>query len=407
MRRVASSVGVISLLALGLATSCGSDSVAGDAGQDALSESGPADAPPPDGDQPDASACTRASDDCPAGSFCNFGACTPTQVTLPADAAPHRENVEWWYYTGHLDAGDRRFGFELALFQQDMAFFGGAPGLLGYMCHVAVLDEGAGIHDETNLATIAADVWQSSPVVLQSQSCHLELSGDGHDRVKGLVGGTFQDPTGVVWALDLQLDPQKPVTYHGGDGIVRMGNLGDTSYYYSYTRLAASGTLTGSEGPLDVTGQAWMDHQWGPFDINAFKGWDWWSMQLDDGWEIMLFQFRDWAGNLVHREGTLVDPDGNLRAFRGLDSFELTSLRAWPSPHTDGTYPLDWDVTIPELDWDLHVRTGLDDQEMPNVMQNYWEGAVTVTGTRGDTPVEGVGYVELTGYATDKWDPKL
>lgn len=405
MRRVASSVGVISLLALGLATSCGSDSVAGDAGQDALSESGPADAPPPDGDQPDASACTRASDDCPAGSFCNFGACTPTQVTLPADAAPHRENVEWWYYTGHLDAGDRRFGFELALFQQDMAFFGGAPGLLGYMCHVAVLDEGAGIHDETNLATIAADVWQSSPVVLQSQSCHLELSGDGHDRVKGLVGGTFQDPTGVVWALDLQLDPQKPVTYHGGDGIVRMGNLGDTSYYYSYTRLAASGTLTGSEGPLDVTGQAWMDHQWGQFDLQDFKGWDWWSLQFDDDREIMLFQFTDWDGKLVEKAGTVVDAEGNLTPLEGMDTFTIVPRRTWTSPHTDGDYPLDWDITIPTGTWQFAVTTSVDDQEMYNLAQSYWEGETTLAGNCAGKPVAGVGYTELTGYAIDALDP--
>ena len=354
----------------------------------------------------DTPVCTRADDDCPAGTFCNHGACQPTGVRFPADAAPHGENAEWWYYTGHLAAGERRFGFELALFQQDMAYFGGAHGALGYMCNVAVLDEGAGTHDQTDLATIAADTWSRSPVVLQTQNCRLELSGDGHDRVAGLVGATFAAPDGALWRFDLTTTPQKPVAYHGGDGVVEMSAQGGTSYYYSYTRLAAEGTLTGPEGTFDVTGLAWMDHQWGPFDINAFQGWDWWSVQLDDGWELMLFLFRDWDGVVVHREGTLIDPAGDLTALEGLDSFALTPLRTWASTATDGVYPLDWDVTIPTLDWTLHVRAAVDDQEMPNVMQNYWEGAVTVTGTRGTTPVQGVGYVELTGYATDLFDPK-
>ena len=29
----------------------------------------------------------------------------------------------------------------------------------------------------------------------------------------------------------------------------------------------------------------------------------------------------------------------------------------------------------------------------------YWEGEVTVSGTVGDRPMTGQGYVELTGYA--------
>ena len=47
---------------------------------------------------------------------------------------------------------------------------------------------------------------------------------------------------------------------------------------------------------------------------------------------------------------------------------------------------------------------GVDDQEMYNPAQNYWEGATTVSGTRDGTPIGGVGYTELTGYASDLLD---
>jgi predicted secreted hydrolase len=142
--------------------------------------------------------------------------------------------------------------------------------------------------------------------------------------------------------------------------------------------------------------------------VNQFKGWDWWAMQLEDGSEVMLFQFRDWDSVLVSQAGTIVDPAGNLTHLEGFDDFTVESLRTWASPHTDGVYPLDWDIHIaPEGGdaWQVEVRTSIDDQEMHNLAQNYWEGAVTVTGTRGSDPIEGLGFVELTGYATDSLDP--
>jgi predicted secreted hydrolase len=40
----------------------------------------------------------------------------------------------------------------------------------------------------------------------------------------------------------------------------------------------------------------------------------------------------------------------------------------------------------------------MDDQELFTTVR-YWEGAVDVTGTLGNSPLSGRGYVELTGYA--------
>ena len=373
---------------------------------------------------------------CDSGTFCNRGQCVPTAVSLPADAAPHAQTIEWWYYTGHLwptPTSDRvpvdrdgGWGFELALFQQDMSFFGGGMEGLGYMCHVAVTDKRAKNHVHADSITLDADQWPAAPaswpipppVTLEVQPCLVELGGDGHDHIRA----TIADPTGAQgpageWIFELDVVPAKHVAYHGGDGVIGMGPDAGDSYYYSYTRMGVHGTLTvpggvsgaadGAEGgALEVDGQAWMDHQWGDFDANAFKGWDWWSVQLDSGYELMLFQFRDWDDVLVMQRGTVIDPQGGQSDLSGLDAVTVTSRRQWASPHTDGTYPLDWDIDIPSLGWHLEVRTPVDDQEMPNLAQNYWEGCVQVTATRDGVQDHGVGYVELTGYATDPLDPR-
>ena len=376
------------------------------------------------------------SSPCGEGAFCNAGQCLPSAISLPTDASPHGQTIEWWYYTGHLrvdtDAAAAAsptatqptgsWGFELALFQQDMSFFGTGMDGLGFMCHVAVTDKIAKNHVHADSITLDTEQWPpqsvpwpvSPPTTLEVQPCLVELGGDGHDHIRATVADPAgeQGPAGE-WVFDLDVTPTKHVTYHGGDGVISMTAAAGDSYYYSYTRMEARGTLSvpgavsdGAGGPVAVRGQAWMDHQWGDFDANAFKGWDWWSVQLDSGYELMLFQFRDWDDVLVMQRATVTDPDGGQTDLPGLDAVTVTSLRQWASPHTDGVYPLDWNLDIPSLGWHLEIRTPVDDQEMPNLAQNYWEGCVDVTGTRGGVQDTGVGYVELTGYATDPLDPK-
>ena len=333
---------------------------------------------------------------CGDGAYCNYGECNQSAIRLPQDAGPHLLRTEWWYYTGHLSDGQADWGFEVAIFQYDL------NGYFGYMCHVAITDETAGRHFHTDGFDLSPEAW--SPEELVVLDCRFLLDDAGNDRVLGVIpAGQEKDGHPGEWIVDLQLEPMKRVAFHGTDGIIPMSAAGSASWYYSYTRLRASGTLTTPDtGPVEVSGQAWMDHQWGDFDIVEFKGWDWWSMQFTDGHEIMLFTFRDWDGDLACLAGTIVDPDGMLTA---LEDFSITSLRTWESPHTDGVYPLDWDIHIAPMDWDLKVRTHIDDQEMHNIAQSYWEGSTTITGTRGGSAVQGVGYTELTGYATDLLDP--
>jgi len=348
--------------------------------------------------------------DCPAGTYRNFGDCVESAFSLPEDAAPHQNIMEWWYYTGHVSDGDRHFGFEISLFQQrmeDLLGITAPPGEeFGFMCHVAFLDKTTGDHAYTQAISTTTQIWDWYPVELKTMNCHIQMDGHGNDRIIGTIPeGQEGSGRSGSWMFDLTTKSLKPVVHHGGDGIIPMSIAG-TSYYYSFTRLDAEGTVRTPDGEFEVTGQAWMDHQWGDFETMAFKGWDWWSMQFEDGWEIMLFQFRDWSDVLVEQAGTIIDPDGNIRTVDGLDAFHIVSHRTWASSQTDGVYPLDWDIVIDELNWVLEVRTDFDAQEVPNFAKNYWEGAVRIAGTRDGTPVEGVGFVELTGYASNLMDPK-
>jgi predicted secreted hydrolase len=156
---------------------------------------------------------------------------------------------------------------------------------------------------------------------------------------------------------------------------------------------------SGTWGP--VTGQAWMDHQWGNFVIANAGGWDWFSLQLDDSTELMLYVLRGPDGQQSAVYGSQVLPDGNVRDLQTGD-VNVQVLDHWTSPHTGGVYPSSWQVEIPAQQVRLRVTPRLADQELyfPGDQFRgpiYWEGAVQVDGESGSAG--GVGYVELTGYA--------
>jgi predicted secreted hydrolase len=127
-------------------------------------------------------------------------------------------------------------------------------------------------------------------------------------------------------------------------------------------------------------------------------GWDWFSLQLSDGRDLMLFSIRRQDGTAEPMSGgTLVDPEGRARRL-GAGDFRVEVESRWQSPESKAVYPSRWDVTIPSAGTRLRVEPRLDDQEMRTSF-TYWEGAVRVTGSQGGAPLTGHGYVELTGYA--------
>jgi predicted secreted hydrolase len=315
------------------------------------------------------------------------GADAPLPVELPRDDGAHPEaSIEWWYFTGHLfTRGGERFGFEYVVFRARQG------ELEGYVSHFAVTDNARGTfrYDEKIMGTPG----------VAGNGALLDLNLDGWQ----MSGGNGRFALGAAmpdYALRLHVAATKPPTLHDGDGYVDYGD-GTGSYYYSWTRMEATGAIRLGDTWTPVTGEVWMDHQWGKFATYENGGWDWYALQLGDGTDVMLYLIRDQEGGIMRVDGSVVGAAGEVRLLREGD-FTVTATGAWTSAATGATYPSGWRVVAPGAGLDLTLTPTMVDQELDTRRTTgviYWEGEVAVAGARGGQPIEGLGYVELTGYA--------
>ncbi|HSF69279.1 MAG TPA: lipocalin-like domain-containing protein, partial [Nitrospira sp.] len=239
---------------------------------------------------------------------------------FPRDHGSHPAyRTEWWYYTGHLQSTNgRTFGFELTFFRrgvppEDIKTLPSKWSVKDlYLAHFAVTDitgkrfhfsekfsrEGLGKAgaDESRLR-VWIDDWRAETPTEQSAAHILTAHDETH-------------------ALALTLQPTKPLVTHGAAGISRKGReVGQASHYYSFTRLATTGSLTIDGERFEVSGTSWMDHEFGSAELGSDQvGWDWFSIQLEDDTELMLYRMRrkDGSSDLAS-SGTAVSPDGRTR----------------------------------------------------------------------------------------------
>jgi len=206
--------------------------------------------------------------------------------------------------------------------------------------------------------------------------------------------------------LNLQLTPRKPPILHGQNGYSEKGPAqGQASYYASMTDLKTQGTLKlgSSENPIEVQGTSWFDQEFGSNQLSQDqKGWDWFSLHLSDGRDLMIYFLRLADGSVEpSSSGTLVAPDGTSCHLK-LSDLRVSVLDRWKSPRSKGEYPSRWRIQIPSAKIDLTVTPLISDQELDTKDSTgitYWEGAVAGKGGSGGRGVSCQGYVELTGYA--------
>jgi predicted secreted hydrolase len=204
-------------------------------------------------------------------------------------------------------------------------------------------------------------------------------------------------------AIALVQVPQKPPAIHGRGGISRKGPCRScASHYYSFTRLRTTGTVMRDGQVYRVTGISWMDHEYGSGELLANQaGWDWFSIQLDDNREIMLYRLRQRDGSVTPQSsGSLISPQGTVQ-YLPLRDFAIHATAWWISPHTGARYPARWMVQVAGIKTKLLLTPTLADQELvdPRGSSTYWEGAVNVRDAQTSRTL-GTGYVELTGYAS-------
>jgi predicted secreted hydrolase len=344
---------------------------------------------------------------CAAGAAHGDGwarALAPRDWVFPRDHGVHADyKTEWWYFTGNVaDAEGRRFGYQLTFFRQGLA-----PELKltrsawavkdVYFAHFTITDTaggrfhfaeqaGRGVRDMAGASSERMEVW--------IDGWRVETTGPETYRLSASSEGM---------TLDLTVAAEKPPVLQGEKGLSQKAAApGNASNYYSYTRLETRGSIGLGGDRFEVAGTSWFDHEFSTSSLAGDQvGWDWFSIQLGNGEELMLYRMRRKDGSAdPFSNGTLVGKDG-AQTHLGPDDFRIMPKGTWKSPKTGAIYPSGWEIGLPRLETVLQVVPQLKDQELTLEQigkLSYWEGSCRIEGMRKGVPVSGWGYTELTGY---------
>ncbi len=318
-------------------------------------------------------------------------------LAFPRDRGSHPDfRTEWWYITGHATSGHRVFGFQLTFFRsrvdgtQGMTSKFAAKQLI--FAHAAITDvEGKKLWHDQRIAREGFGVASASEQDMQIKLRDWSLKAEGGKYTAELLATDF--------ALKLQFEETQPVLLQGTQGLSRKGpEEKHASYYYSQPQLATRGSLQVKGQSFEVTGKAWLDHEWSEELLHpSAVGWDWIGMNLDDGSALTAFRLRDKDGNAVWDGGSFRSPKSEPYSFsRGEVMFK--PMRSWKSPLSQATYPVEWVIRTPA---DFYtVRAVIDNQELDSRASTgaiYWEGLSELIDSKGKRV--GRGYLEMTGYA--------
>jgi predicted secreted hydrolase len=324
-------------------------------------------------------------------------ALAPASITFPRDYGAHPGyRTEWWYITGRLEAASREFGFQVTFFRtrvdgtQNMQSRFAARQIV--FAHGAVTDvQGRKLHHDQRIAREGFDVASAA-----TDDTRLQLRDW---RLARASSGTYSAHVeGAEFVFDLQFTPTQPVLLQGQNGLSRKGPQAEqASYYYSQPQLAAAGRLSVQGRHFDVSGKAWLDHEWSEEVLAADAvGWDWIGMNLQDGSALTAFRLRRQDGSALWDGGSFRTADGRLSSF-AQGEVEFTPQRRWTSALSKASYPVEWVVHTPVGTYT--VRAVLDEQELDSRASTgaiYWEGLSRLLDARGT--LVGMGYLEMTGY---------
>ena len=368
----------------------------------------------------DASTCNAQNAETPAPKPPQFRLALPGyRFQFPRDHGSHPQyRTEWWYYTGHLrDQKNHRFGYQLTFFRT--ALTPQIPQRASQwatrdvmFAHFALTDENGQrffTDDRISRAAIGlagAEIATSNskPPRIWLHDWNLQFTGPRGQTQSMRALGRARNQNDTIFALDLKHSALHGPIVHGQNGVSqKSAGAGRASHYYSFTRLNSRGTIRIGAQTFQVEGQSWFDHEFGSSQLAREQtGWDWFSLQLSDGRDLMLYQLRLQNGRIdPYSSGTIVARDGKARHLKRSE-FSLEVLDKWRSPHTSGVYPAQWRLRVPSEKIALTIAPALSDQELNTKRStgiSYWEGLVSAKGTSNGRAITARGYVELTGYA--------
>lgn len=326
----------------------------------------------------------------------------PRPLQFPADHAAHPDfRHEWWYVTGQLQTEQGRwFGFQATFFRfalspLDYPSSSAWRTRQALLAHFALTDiEGQRFTGRERRARASLGLAAAStdrPAV---------WINDWSLRQEQADGVWTLELTAADAALKLRLAPDGAPVLQGDRGYsAKSAAAGNASHYYSQPRLATSGSLRFAGATRQVTGLAWLDHEWGTSALgDNQQGWDWFAVHFDDGRSLSFYRLRQRDGATdPHSRGVLVGPDGQSEAL-GAEAVVMTPLRWWTSPQTGARYPVQWRVRVPAQALDFELSALVDGQEWTGDLK-YWEGAVGARRHNAPDVLAGRGYLELTGYS--------
>ncbi len=308
-------------------------------------------------------------------------------ILLPSEISDHHgvhweSLTEWWYFVGHLQStSGRKFGYQLSFFKFSV---------IGFFAHIAITDDEGKSHSFVRKYYLPTEVSLSQEKLsLQYGENLAQSSGDHSFTISGQVDrGQF----------DLMLGAQKPPLLVNGTGVIAMPQGGD-SYYYSLTQLTTEGSLYWDGESYEVKGKSWMDHQWGEF-TSLVSGWDWFSIQMNDGNEYNIYSFRNSDDSIMRQHIGISRPNGSSVV---ANRAELKRLNWWKSPSTGNYYVTKWEIYLPDAGDRFVVEATVPDQEifsqsLFDVAPTYWEGRCTVRRENSGVVTSGVSYAEHFPY---------
>ena len=319
------------------------------------------------------------------------------KLQFPRDHGAHPAfRTEWWYITGHARSGEREFGFQVTFFRSRVDATHGLSSRFAarqlVFAHAALTDvQGRKLWHDQRIAREGFDVALAAEgdTRVRLRDWSLERKSDVyHARV---AAGDF--------TIDLQFAATQPVLLQGQQGLSRKGPQEENaSYYYSQPQLAVRGGVALKGQRFDLTGKAWLDHEWSDEYLHPDAvGWDWIGMNLDDGSALTAFRLRRQDGSALWDGGSFRAPGSSTYVFSP-GNVVFSPQRRWTSPLSQANYPVEWIVRTPA---DFYtVKAVIDNQELDSRASTggiYWEGLSDLYDSNGKRV--GRGYLEMTGYA--------
>ncbi|MES2888134.1 MAG: lipocalin-like domain-containing protein [Pseudomonadota bacterium] len=324
---------------------------------------------------------------------------------FPADFGAHPDTqIEWWYATGLLRTLPQQqvFGFQVTFFRSRTGLAASASRFQAeqlLFAHAAITDlSQKRLRHDQRIARQGFQRGQAREGDTGLRLADWQLHREDVPQGLSLYQTRLHSET-ARFGFELSLRATQPVLLQGQAGYSRKGpQAAQASHYYSQPQLAVQGALTVDGQRQEVSGRAWLDHEWsnGLLDERAV-GWDWIGMNLEDGSALTAFRLRQADGTALWAGGSWRPAGAAVRDF-GPQDVRFTPQSHWHSPRSQARYPVSFQVHTPVGDFE--VRALLDDQELDSRQSTgsiYWEGLSECVDSAGR--VIGHGYLEMTGYA--------